>query len=101
MKSLPVVISRPRKRLKVDKSSCVTVIFDAPGNARWRLSHTPPKHWRRPTSEAIRKARIRANLTQREAAETCGYSSSSWRAWESGKRGMHPVIWQVFQRQVR
>ena len=54
-----------------------------------------------PAPAQIRKARLAANLTQRQAAELIGYSLRMWEEWESGRSPMRAVLWQAWQRMVK
>jgi len=54
-----------------------------------------------PTPDQIRRARLTANLTQRQAAELIGYSFRMWEEWEAGRYPMRAVLWQAWQRMVK
>jgi putative transcriptional regulator len=54
-----------------------------------------------PTPTQIRKARLAAGLTQRQAAELIGYSLRMWEEWEAGRSPMRPVVWQAWQRMAK
>ena len=49
-----------------------------------------------PTPAQIRRARLAANLTQRQAAELIGYSLRMWEEWESGRSPMRAVLFDAF-----
>ncbi|HEY0294887.1 MAG TPA: XRE family transcriptional regulator [Bordetella sp.] len=49
-----------------------------------------------PTSSVIRRARIAADLTQTEAAETVRASLRAWQQWEAGDRAMPPGLFELF-----
>lgn len=50
-----------------------------------------------PSPSEVLAARKAAGLTQQAAAEAVGQASSSnWRAYESGRIGMHPSSWELF-----
>ncbi|MBU2734275.1 helix-turn-helix transcriptional regulator [Acidithiobacillus caldus ATCC 51756] len=51
---------------------------------------------RNPTPEEIRKVRLAAGLTQRQAAELIHSTTSAWESWEQGLRRMHPGLWELF-----
>jgi DNA-binding transcriptional regulator YiaG len=45
----------------------------------------------------IRRARLRAGLTQAEAGGLVHASERLWRLWESGKHRMPPASWELFE----
>lgn len=49
-----------------------------------------------PTVAAIRDARIMADLTQTEAAQTVRVSLRAWQRWEAGDRAMPPGLFELF-----
>jgi len=49
-----------------------------------------------PTVTAIRDARIAADLTQTEAAQTVRVSLRAWQRWEAGDRTMPPGLFELF-----
>jgi putative transcriptional regulator len=53
-----------------------------------------------PTPAQIRRARLAANMTQRQAAELIGYSLRMWEEWESGRSPMRAVIWETWQQRA-
>jgi len=54
-----------------------------------------------PTPEQVKEARLRAGLSQAQAAEMVHSLTRSWQRWESGARGMHPAFWELFQIKAR
>lgn len=44
----------------------------------------------------IKAARAKANITQKQAAETVYATSRAWQRWESGEREMSPADWELF-----
>jgi DNA-binding transcriptional regulator YiaG len=53
-----------------------------------------------PEPDAIRAARIAADLTQTEAGALVHTTYQVWQQWEHGKRAMHPAFWELFGRKV-
>lgn len=49
-----------------------------------------------PTGAVIRDARIAADLTQTEAAQTVRVSLRAWQRWEAGDRTMPPGLFELF-----
>lgn len=49
-----------------------------------------------PTPETIREARVVADLTQTEAAQTVQASLRGWQQWEAGDRAMPPGLFELF-----
>ena len=49
-----------------------------------------------PTKEEIREARKGAGLTQPAAAELIHCGPDAWASWETGRREMHPAMWELF-----
>jgi putative transcriptional regulator len=49
-----------------------------------------------PTTDEIRAARARRNLSRTEAADLVHAAASSWLKWENGEREMHPAFWELF-----
>lgn len=49
-----------------------------------------------PKPDDIRAAREAAGLTQTEAARLIHASLRGWQDWESGRRRMHPAMWELF-----
>lgn len=59
-------------------------------------SKKTPKEGRTPTPEEIKKARALAGLTQPQAADVIGVTTSGWARWEGNERRMHPAFWELF-----
>lgn len=51
----------------------------------------------RPTPAQIRAAREAAGLSTAEAADLVGNTARAWQMWESGERGMQPIVWLAFR----
>jgi DNA (cytosine-5)-methyltransferase 1 len=49
-----------------------------------------------PTPDALRQARKAAGLTQPQAAELIHCGPDAWASWETGRREMHPAMWELF-----
>lgn len=49
-----------------------------------------------PRPDEIRAARLKAGLTQQEAAALIGYTLRAWESWEGGKRGMRRALFDHF-----
>lgn len=49
-----------------------------------------------PSKEAIKKARMAAGITQKQAAELIYFSLRTWQEWEGGFRDMHESAWELF-----
>ncbi|AYN20041.1 helix-turn-helix domain-containing protein [Alcaligenes aquatilis] len=49
-----------------------------------------------PTVTAIRDARVAAELTQTEAAQTVRVSLRTWQRWEAGDRTMPTGLFELF-----
>ena len=58
------------------------------------MHHSKKPH--SPTAEAIRDARIAADLTQTQAAQTTQVSLRTWQRWEAGDRAMPPGLFELF-----
>ena len=54
-----------------------------------------------PSPVEIRALRTGAGLSQREAAELVHSTWSAWQRWESGKRRMHPALWELAQIKIK
>ena len=52
-----------------------------------------------PTVDEIKKLRIKAGLTQRQAAEMCAVSKRAWQSWELRNSGnqMPAGMWKLFR----
>lgn len=56
-----------------------------------------PKHrCSSPTPAQVMRARVRAKLTQEDAAAMVCAAPRSWQQWEAGDRRMLPGIWHLF-----
>lgn len=53
-----------------------------------------------PKPEAVRRAREKAGLSRKDAAELIYASERGWIKWETGERRMHPGLWELFRRKV-
>lgn len=49
-----------------------------------------------PHPEEIKAARKASGLTQAQAGALVHCHWRSWQDWESGRRSMHPAIWELF-----
>ncbi len=54
-----------------------------------------------PMPHAIRTARLIADLTQTQAAETVHVSLRGWQQWEAGDRTMPPGLFELFMIKTR
>ncbi len=52
------------------------------------------------TVDKIRSTRLRAKLTQLEAAKLIGASMRIWQDWEGGRRNMPQAKWDLFKIRV-
>jgi putative transcriptional regulator len=50
-----------------------------------------------PKPDEIRAARLKAELTQEEAAALIGYTLRAWESWEGGQRGMRRALFELFR----
>lgn len=50
-----------------------------------------------PTADQIKAARVKANMTQTEAAAVVHSQTRAWQRWEAGERAMSPAYWELFQ----
>ena len=55
---------------------------------------------RNPSPDEIRAARIKAGLTQREAALLIHGTLRAWEGWEQGERPMHAGLWELFRLKI-
>ena len=53
-----------------------------------------------PSADEVRRARVSAELTQREAAECVHMTVRGWQHYEQGLRKMHPAVWELFNLKV-
>ena len=49
-----------------------------------------------PNEKEIRGHRLRAKLTQGEAAKCCCVAQATWARWETGRNKMPPGLWKLF-----
>ena len=49
-----------------------------------------------PNQKEIRGHRLRAKLTQGEAAKCCCVAQATWARWETGRNKMPPGLWKLF-----
>ena len=49
-----------------------------------------------PTPDEIRQARLRAGLTQAQAAELIHVTTRAWKYYEAGQRAMPLAYWELF-----
>lgn len=49
-----------------------------------------------PMPSSIREARLKAGMTQKEAAHTVLASLRGWQQWEAGDRAMPPGLFELF-----
>lgn len=50
-----------------------------------------------PTPKMVSDARLKAGLTQTEAAALVHASLRAWQQWEAGDRVMHGAMWELFE----
>jgi transcriptional regulator with XRE-family HTH domain len=50
-----------------------------------------------PTKQEIRRARLDVDLTQRECADLCLITSTTWSRYEQGLSQMPPPMWKLFR----
>lgn len=55
----------------------------------------------KPTPKKIKAARLKAQLTQQQAADVMGVLLRSWQRWEYGTRAMNPRNWELFLIKVK
>jgi DNA-binding transcriptional regulator YiaG len=53
-----------------------------------------------PDPTEIKSARLRAGLTQVQAAEVIYSTKRTWQDWERGLNSMHPALWELFKLKV-
>jgi DNA-binding transcriptional regulator YiaG len=53
------------------------------------------------SKEDIRAARLKAKLTQSDAAALIGYTVRAWEDWEAGKRNMRLVLFEMFIERIK
>jgi DNA-binding transcriptional regulator YiaG len=54
-----------------------------------------------PSTTQIKRLRVRAKLTQTQAAELVHSNERTWQAWEYGQNPMHPGLWELFNIKVK
>jgi len=54
-----------------------------------------------PTKSAIRKARLKVGLSQKEAGATIYKAERTWQQWERGDRSMDPAFWELFNIKIK
>ena len=50
-----------------------------------------------PKPAEIKRARLKAGLSQSQAAKLIGYSTRSWQSWEGGQRTMRLLTFLFFK----
>jgi hypothetical protein len=50
-----------------------------------------------PTAEQVRLSRVRAGLTQEQAAAAIYVPGRCWQRYEAGITKMHPAFWELFR----
>ena len=53
-----------------------------------------------PEPSEIKKVRLRAGLTQEQAAELIYSTRRTWQSWECGVNPMHAALWELFKLKV-
>ena len=53
-----------------------------------------------PEPTELKRARLRAGMTQTQAAEVIYSSRRAWQDWEAGLHPMHPALWELFKLKV-
>ena len=53
-----------------------------------------------PTPKQVKEMRLRAKLTQQQAAEAVFTTNRSWHNWESGKAAMPVGLWELIQLKI-
>lgn len=49
-----------------------------------------------PSQKQIRELRVKAGLTQTEAAQSVHKTTRQWQRWEAGEPPMPPSTWELF-----
>jgi DNA-binding XRE family transcriptional regulator len=49
-----------------------------------------------PTPDEIRMARLKAELTQEQAAEVIGIKRIAWNRYENGHTAIPPALWELW-----
>lgn len=50
----------------------------------------------KPEPHQIKESRKKTGMTQSQAAAMVGHALRTWQDWESGKRNMHPSLWDYW-----
>lgn len=50
-----------------------------------------------PEADSVKAARLKAGLTQADAASLIGLATRTWRYYETGERKMRPTDWTVWK----
>jgi hypothetical protein len=53
-----------------------------------------------PSAEQVRLSRVRAGLTQKQAASVVYVGERMWQRYEAGTYEMHPGLWELFRYKV-
>lgn len=53
-----------------------------------------------PKPEEIAAARMKAGMTQTQAASVIYCTLRAWQDWEGGQRRMHPAFWELWRDKV-
>lgn len=54
------------------------------------------REYMKPTPEQIKNARLAAQMTQKQAAETIGVNLATWQKYEYGISSMHSAFFELF-----
>jgi DNA-binding transcriptional regulator YiaG len=54
-----------------------------------------------PTPAEIKRKRLSAGLSRKEAGELIGVAYRTWQDWELGTAKMRPQLWELFQMKVK
>lgn len=75
---------------------CVPAVILAWRSTKLISGRTVAKKPKTPTPEEVRAARLKWDLTQKDAAALIGYTRRAWQDWESGERRMRKVLLSLF-----
>lgn len=53
-----------------------------------------------PKPEQIKKVRIEAKLSRKEAGDLIGVAYRTWQDWELGTAKMRPQLWELFKLKI-
>lgn len=53
-----------------------------------------------PTPAAIKRKRLAAGLSRKDAAALVGVAYRTWQDWELGTAKMRPALWELFRLKV-